>query len=173
LTANAVIARNAMREIEIFLPLGFIFAGGDKVDSMQALLGLTWSGLFLLFPLFNRDRLRAGDFIAGTWVIRVPKKILQRDISASRSPTSGFGFTPDELGAYGIHELQVLEGVLRKSDLKAVTAVAERIRTKIGRVRADNESDRDFLTAYYAGLRKTLEQKLLFGVRRKDKFDTS
>jgi len=171
LTANAVIARNAMREIEIFLPLAFIAGGTDQIGSLIALLGLTWSGLFLLFPLFNRDRLRAGDFIAGTWVIRVPKQQLKRDVSSARKADDGFQFTADELAAYGIHELQVLEGVLRKNEPDAIQAVAERIRIKTGRTGEKNEDDRAFLNAYYVGLRQTLEAKLLFGVRRKDKHD--
>ena len=32
------------------------------------LLGIIWTGAFVLFPLFNRDRLRVGDLVAGTMV---------------------------------------------------------------------------------------------------------
>lgn len=173
LTAGAIIARNAMREIEIFMPLGFLFmGGGERVAGWLALLGLLWSGIFLFMPLFNRDKLRAGDMIAGTWVIRNPKAKLAKDMAeTNRHAHDDFDFTPAELDAYGVHELQVLEGVLRRNEPKALSAVAERIRKKIGRQRKNNEKDADFLAAYYAGLRKTLEGKLLFGVRRKDKFD--
>jgi uncharacterized RDD family membrane protein YckC len=171
LRANAVIARNAMRELEIFLPLSFLFAGGASgVDGWLILLGLTWSGLFLFFPLFNRDRLRIGDFIAGTWVIQIPKIRLQTDISEHNIPDVGFDFTSKQLAAYGIHELQVLEKVLRLKKPEAIALVAERIRIKIRWIKQKNENDLDFLNAYYSGLRKTLESKLLFGVRRKDKY---
>lgn len=173
LGAGAIIARNAMREIEVFLPIGFLFMGGsERVTGGLALLGLIWSGIFLFMPLFNRDKLRAGDMIAGTWVIRNPKARLAKDMAESAQQTQDeFDFTPAELDAYGVHELQVLETVLRRAEPKALTAVAERIRNKIKRPRQANESDAEFLAAYYAGLRRTLESKLLFGVRRKDKFD--
>ena len=42
---------------------------------------------------------------------------------------------------------------------------------KITWVHRDNENDGDFLTAYYAALRGRLEGRLLFGKRKKDKFD--
>jgi uncharacterized RDD family membrane protein YckC len=72
LTGGAVIARNAMREIEIFLPLSFLGfqAGHDAADAFQAIFALLWSGIFLFFPLMNRDRLRVGDLVGGTWVCR-------------------------------------------------------------------------------------------------------
>ena len=45
LTADAVIARNAMREIEVYLPLSFVFAAPrEQVDAWMTLAGLTWSG---------------------------------------------------------------------------------------------------------------------------------
>ncbi|MBL4616615.1 MAG: RDD family protein [Robiginitomaculum sp.] len=171
LRANAVIARNAMRELEIFLPLSFLFASGASgVDGWLILLGLIWSGLFLFFPMFNRDRLRIGDFIAGTWVIQIPKIKLQTDMSDHNVSGVGFDFNSKQLSAYGIHELQVLEKVLRLKKPEAIASVAERIRTKIKWIKQKKENDLDFLNAYYSGLRKTLESKLLFGVRRKDKY---
>ncbi|MCF6293657.1 MAG: RDD family protein [Robiginitomaculum sp.] len=171
LRANAVIARNAMRELEVFLPISFLFSGGASgIDGWLILLGLTWSGLFLFFPLFNRDRLRIGDFIAGTWVIQIPKTKLQTDISEHNISDVDFDFTSKQLAAYGIHELQVLEKVLRLKKPEAIISVAERIRIKIKWIKHKGERDIDFLNAYYSGLRKTLESKLLFGVRRKDKY---
>ena len=50
-------------------------------------------------------------------------------------------------------------------------AVADRIALKIRWVRRQDESDEAFLSAYYAAVRQRLEQKLLMGVRRRDKFD--
>jgi len=172
LTANAVFARNAMREIEINLPLSFLFMSGDSVDGWISLLGLLWSGIFLFFPLFNKDRLRAGDLIAGTWVVRAPKPILAIDLASEKADLdSAYVFTPEQVEAYGVHELHVLENVIRANEQQTVMDVAERIRNKIDWSKGMSEVDLDFLKAYYAALRGRLETRLLFGVRRKDKFD--
>ena len=172
LSANAVFARNALREIEINLPLSFLFMSGDSVDGWIALLGLLWSGIFLFFPLLNKDRLRAGDLIAGTWVVRAPKPILAKDLASEKVDLdSAYTFTAEQVEAYGVHELHVLENVIRANEKQTVTDVAERIRKKIKWDKGMSEVDLDFLKAYYAALRGRLETGLLFGVRRKDKFD--
>ena len=172
LSANAVFARNALREIEINLPLSFLFMSGDSVDGWIALLGLLWSGIFLFFPLFNKDRLRAGDLIAGTWVVRAPKPILANDLASEKADLeSAYTFTPEQVEAYGVHELHVLENVIRANEQQTVMDVADRIRNKIKWDKGMSEVDLDFLKAYYAALRGRLETRLLFGVRRKDKFD--
>jgi hypothetical protein len=66
----------------------------------------------------------------------------------------------------------VLEEVLRRRDRAALRTVAAAIRKKIGRSE-DEMTDAVFLEAYYAGLRGRLEQRLLFGKRRRDKHDRS
>lgn len=174
LKAESVFVRNAMRELEVFLPLSLLFsrAGEGDVESWMYILGFIWAGIFVLFPLFNKDRLRIGDLIGGTWVVRTPKRKLSRDMAddgAARVAT--YAFTPAQIDAYGAKELHVLESVLRQEDRKTMQAVAERIAGKIGWTRAPHDSDRDFLSAYYAALRGRLEHKLLMGVRRKDKHD--
>lgn len=172
LTADAVFARNAMREVEVFLPLGFYFARGQGVDAILIGLGCVWSAVFVLFPLFNRDRRRLGDLVAGTMVVKAPKKLLQPDLAdTERSAAQGVSFTHAQLDAYGIKELHVLEEVIRAADRKAIAEVAARIRTKIAWDGAADIPDRTFLNAYYAGLRGRLESRMLFGRRRKDKFD--
>lgn len=173
LRAESVFARNALRELEVFMPLGLLISGqaGGGVDGWMWLLGLVWCGVFLFMPLFNRDRLRAGDLIAGTWVVKAPKPRLLSDLAESRpgAPTAAV-FTPAQLDAYGVKELQVLEQVLRQSDRRTRRAVAERIAGKINHD-LTGFSDEEFLTAYYAGLRARLESRLLMGRRRKDKHD--
>jgi uncharacterized RDD family membrane protein YckC len=177
LTAEAVFARNALREIEFFLPLTFIFASGagaeDPIAGWLVLLGLAWTGGFALFPLFNRDRLRVGDFVAGTWVVKSPRERLGIDLldAQGAADSGGYVFTPDQAAAYGIKELHVLEDVLRRKDRKTLAAVADRIRAKIGWRPREGETDAAFLAAYYGALRARLESQLLFGRRRKDKFD--
>lgn len=179
LTASAVFARNLTREIEAFLPIILMFSvsATEGVSGWINVLALIWSGLFLFFPLFNADKLRAGDILAGTWVIHAPKIKLLGDISGkaktATGPTErdGFNFTVAQINAYGIRELHVLEDVLRKSSDEVKTSVALRIRTKIGWTRAPGETDLVFLESYYAALRRNLEHKLLLGKRKQDKFD--
>jgi uncharacterized RDD family membrane protein YckC len=172
LTADAVFARNALRELELFLPMGFLFSRGQGVDGWVVSLGCMWSLVFLLFPLFNRDRLRAGDLIAGTMVIRSPRPSLLPDLARDGAGAlTELTFTGTQLDAYGIKELQVLENVLRGNDRKIVAEVARRIRVKIAWADGAETSDRAFLSAYYAALRGRLERQMLFGRRRKDKFD--
>jgi uncharacterized RDD family membrane protein YckC len=175
LTAEAIFARNALREIEIFLPavlLAMAAFAGQPVDKVAGLLGVIWSGLFLIFPLFNRDRLRVGDIVAGTWVVRAPRASLLKDL-ADDTPTilPRFAFTAGQTAAYGVKELQILEDVLRRRDARTLKLVADRIRAKIAFAQPAGETDEAFLAAYYAALRARLEHRLLFGHRRKDKFD--
>ena len=170
----SVIARNAMREVELFVPLGFLlWSPGGGVDGWIRLAGLAWCLVFTLFPLFNRDRLRPGDLVGGTWVIEAPRRALLGDLAANGAgagaDTGAFAFTTEELDAYGVKELHVLEDVLRARDAEAVRAVAERIRARIGRAPRPGEADAAFLDAYYAGLRRRLEERMLFGVRKADK----
>ena len=172
LTADAIFARNAMREIELYLPMGFLIVNNSQIGAWISLAGLVWCGVFLLFPLFNRDRLRVGDLVAGTWVVKAPTRKLVPDLVQSSRPSHGrFAFTQAHLDAYGVMELHVLEDVLRRYETKTIALVAARIRLKIGWKAAPDESDGDFLAAYYAGLRGRLESRLLLGKRRKDKHD--
>lgn len=175
LNAESVFARNAMRELEVFLPLSFLAANAHDSDAWTVLFGLLWSGIFLLFPLFNRDRLRVGDLVAGTWVVKAPRAKLMPDLSAhgrgALSDAPRLAFSQAQLQAYGVKELHVLEDVLRVGNPKTMADVAERIRRKIDWAAAPGERNDDFLAAYYAGLRGRLEHRLLFGHRRADKFD--
>lgn len=166
LTANAIFARNAMRELEVFLPMMFLFTQAGGVDGWISLVGLIWCGVFVFFPLFNKDRLRVGDLVGGTWVVVAPKRILDSDLSKGSAPP--VVFSEAALDAYGIKELGILENVLRRREPQVMAAVSERIRAKIG---FDTPMpDEQFLTAYYTGLRHRLEGRLLFGVRRRDKY---
>lgn len=177
LTAEAILARNAMRELELFLPISLMFGAGVSgqggVDGWTNLLAVVWAGVFALFPLFNRDRLRVGDLMAGTWVVHAPRVALLRDLVDDRPALlDRFAFTQAQLDAYGVKELHVLEDVLRRQDRKVMAAVAQRIRRKIDWPAAADETDASFLSAYYAGLRGRLETQMLLGKRKRDKFDT-
>ena len=171
LTADAVVARNLMREIEIFLPLSFLgfSASEGSASVLMSLLGLGWACIFLFFPFFNKDRLRIGDLLAGTWVINAPKRQLGVDLLRPFEMAHAYRFTEEQLDAYGAYELQTLESVLRNGDPDAIATVSWTIRNKIGF--GEVNDDYTFLSVYYQAVRARLERKLLFGKRRVDKHD--
>lgn len=174
LTADRVIARNMMREIEFYLPLTFLWydASQGAADALTMLAGLAWTGIFLFFPLFNKDRMRVGDLLAGTWVVNVPRHALGGDFSETRwEGAPEYEFTDTQLDIYGVYELQTLEKLLRDPRAEAVATVAETIRAKIGA--EPDGHDIGFLRAYYRAARARMERGLLFGKRRADKFDRS
>ncbi len=171
LTPEAIIARNLLRDIEVFYPLVFIVTsalgamdGEDTGAMVWAAAG--WFGLFALLPVFNRDALRAGDIIAGTWVVEAPRVALGAPLSTS-APRYRFGAA--ELGIYGERELQVLEKLLREGDPVALATVHRTICAKIGREPGEAD-ERAFLEAFYAALRDKLEKDMRFGKRKADKF---
>jgi uncharacterized RDD family membrane protein YckC len=170
LTGAAVIARNAMREIEVFLPLSFLGAQTAQglADTFLTIFALLWSGIFLFFPLFNRDRLRVGDLVAGTWVVRNEKAGLSTDLVGSAyQPRRAFPATALKL--YGVYELQTLEDVLRNENTEAIQTVARTIRAKADL--PDDGDDYGFLSDYYAALCAHLESGLMVGRRRENKFN--
>ncbi|QNA83322.1 RDD family protein [Sphingomonas sp. So64.6b] len=173
LSGGAVLARNAMREIEVFLPLSFLAAqtAQGMADSFLVIFALSWSGIFLFFPLFNRDRLRVGDLVAGTWVVRTVSGELGADIVGAVE-RARWNFTDAELSLYGEFELQTLENVLRSGREEAVATVAATIRAKAGMEEPRHYRAGDdfrFLSDYYAALCARLERGMMVGRRRADK----
>jgi uncharacterized RDD family membrane protein YckC len=179
LSAEAIIARNLTREVELFLPLVALLAPQalfPEAPGWARLGALAWMLLFGFLPLLNRDRLRVGDLIAGTVVIRTPQALLLQDLAAvaSAGPPAGLAFSDAQLDVYGVYELQVLEGVLRErgkpGHADAFKTVAAKIRQKVG-WEGPPPADGPFLEAFYAALRARLEHRLLFGKRRAHKHD--
>ena len=170
LTGAAVVARNAMREIEVFLPLSFLVSRAVEgaADTFLVIFSLLWSGIFLFFPLFNKDRLRVGDLVAGTWVVSLPRVRLAPDL-VSATPVARRTFSDAALSLYGIYELQTLEEVLRNEQPEAIAIVANAIRYKAGL--PDDGDDYGFLSDYYAALCSKLERGLLVGRRRESKWE--
>lgn len=173
LSGHAVVARNAMRELEFFLPLSFLAYESSQglAGFAMSAAGLLWSGCFLLFPLFNRDHMRVGDLIAGTWVVRLPRRQLGTSV-VGQDALDRYAFTDQQLAAYGEFELQKLEEVLRRQDELAMIVVARTIRTRIGWIGPDGD-ELAFLRAYYAALCTRLERGMLFGKRRRDKHEAA
>lgn len=173
LSAEMVIARNLLRDIELFLPLVFIASASEGQGGAAGFAAALWFAVFALFPCFNRDRLRAGDIVAGSWVVEAPKRKLAAALSlAAAEPGSApaYRFGEAELSAYGEYELQTLERVLREHNREAQVAVAEAICRKIGWTPPGELEARRFLDAYYTQLRARLEAGMRLGRRKKDKF---
>ncbi len=176
LTASAVIARNLTRELEIFLPLGLLFSAGSGARGpWGSLLLLGWLICFLALMIFNRDRMRAGDLIAGTMVIAMPRQRLLGDLVEVRAH---FVFADSQLAAYGKRELQILEDLLRRpADAETgelLRDVCDRIVRKIGWTEPlSPTATRLFLRDFYTAQRAFLEREQLFGRPRADKFDAA
>ena len=174
LTTEMVLARNLLRDVEITLPIVALFSliGGGLAE--WAALG--WLAVFALFPLFNRDRLRAGDLVAGSWVVEAPRLKLADALSTGQTAASGtsqttgasYKFGEEELAIYGEFELQTLERVLRENRPEAMAAVHEAICRKLGWNPGAGD-ERAFLEAYYTQLRARLESGMRMGQRKADK----
>lgn len=177
LTTEAVVARNFLRDIELTLPMVFIgsaLAQGEDA-TFAAWAGAAWFLIFLLFPFCNRDALRAGDVVAGTWVVEAGRDKLKAALSTgegalgqSALTQARYEFGEAELSVYGEYELQTLERVLRDNNPAAMADVAEAICTKIGWTNGRGD-ERAFLEAYYTQLRARLERGMRFGRRKADK----
>jgi uncharacterized RDD family membrane protein YckC len=176
LTPEAIIARNLLRDIELFMPLIFLMSAPTGEAGRFGIAAMIWFLVFMAFPFFNKDALRAGDIIAGTWVVEAPRTQLADALStqgAARGASDVTGvryqFGDAELGVYGEHELQTLERMLRESQPEALSAVHGTICRKIGWDPGAGD-ERAFLEAFYAQLRAKLEGDMRFGKRKADKF---
>lgn len=176
LSAEAVIARNLLRDIELFLPLVFLQVAPTGEMGSAGVAGMIWFAIFMAFPFFNRDAMRAGDVIAGTWVVEAPRARLAATLSTQGAATGAsevtgarYNFGEAELSVYGEQELQTLERVLRDGQDEAIVSVHAAICRKIGWEPGSGD-ERAFLEAFYAQLRAKLEGDLRFGKRKKDKF---
>ena len=175
LLASAVIARNLTREVEMFLPLGILLAGGRSANGMidwSTLFIAIWLLFFAALPVTNRDRMRGGDLIAGTMVISMPRRALLSDLVEGAMQ---FTFTPQQLQAYGAFELQVLEELLRRphqaDSMQVLEEVCDKIRRKIGWTAPVPRRDVvAFLHDFYAAERAYLEREQLYGKARPDKY---
>ncbi len=176
LTPHQIVARNLMKEVEVFLPITTLFVADD--------LG-TWTGIFmvvwmvgvLIVPVVNRQKQRLGDMIADTLVVDMPKAVLLPDLAATaRDLNRQFVFDPEHLEIYGRFELQTLETILRsppktQEQHDRVRDVTHTIIKKIGYTEKVAQIDEwDFLMDFYRQQRSFLENRHLFGDSRKDKF---
>lgn len=181
LTVQAIVARNLMREVELWIPLGILAqpeallpgaSGPVQVASALWALGL------VLFPAFHPTGARLGDLVAGTRVVRAPKARLLPELASrtERAPSTR-AFTHAQLTVYGVFELQTLEKALRLPEDPAagrstLAQVSQLIRAKIAWTGDERDQDAEpFLRDFYAALRRHLEDRLRLGKRKRDKHD--
>ncbi|WP_151719141.1 RDD family protein [Gemmobacter serpentinus] len=177
LTPHQIVARNLMKEVEVFLPIATLF-GAANLSLWPGLILATWMIATLLVPIINRLNQRIGDMVAGTVVVETPRPQLLPDLSA-RAATRGYEFRAEHLDIYGRFELQTLETILRNPPTspearKRVSEVAQTIRR---RIRYDEDlppaREWDFLLEFYRQQREYLESRNLFGDERQNKFHTA
>lgn len=187
LRTDAIIARNLMRDVELFLPLAIVAAPeqvfGDAPWWML-LPTILWLLAMMLLPFFAKERTRVGDLVGGTLVVRIPHAELVRDEAARTSlvpdapdTRDALAFTLAQLEHYGERELEALADLMRKHEQGKASAedlrvVARTIAQKIGfgGPLPTSEPAR-FLRTFYKQQRAHLERKLLFGRRKSSKFD--
>ncbi len=177
LRGQAILARNLTREIELFLPLVALSQPRLLIDIDERLalpIACAWLAVFALLPIVNRERLRFGDLLGGTVVVRIPRPMLLSDLAGGeRSAQDAYKFTLAQLEVYGIAELQVLETVLRRArsttDGRLAQEISSRIRRKIGWSTAGHLDHEAFIGAFYEAQRSHLERKLIMGVRKESK----
>jgi uncharacterized RDD family membrane protein YckC len=171
---SAVVARNLTREVESFIPFGILMTGGRSAQGMidwENLAIGAWLLFFSALPLINRNRMRGGDLIAGTMVIRLPKRTLPGDLVER---VAKYAFTEPQLRAYGAFELQVLEELLRHPDRegadRVLSEVCEKICRRIGWLNPVPPAETlAFLREFYTAERAFLEREQLYGKARADK----
>lgn len=181
LTASALISRNLLRDVEVFIPLGLLLAP-QSITQFPDWIGLplfVWVIIMVLIPSLNKENLRMGDFLGGTMVIRVPKVQLREDKARQTNwgKKSDITFSAKQLSIYGEYELETLADILEqadrgKADVSDLIVIARTIAKKIGY--EGNAPHRDpyiFLRTFYGAQRSALEKRLLFGQRKSSKHD--
>jgi uncharacterized RDD family membrane protein YckC len=178
LTPHQVAARNLMKEVEIFAPMGLLGTIGEQ-SGLEGGLTVVWLLVVVIVPLANRRRQRIGDMIAGTLVVDNPRSVLLSDLAlsspAKASSQPAFEFLPEHLDIYGKYELQTLEDVLRDTTKKSNTEeIIKIVRTITRRIRYEDAvkpgQELIFLNDFYRAQREHLESLKLFGKVRENKY---
>jgi uncharacterized RDD family membrane protein YckC len=178
LTPHQVAARNLMKEVEIFAPMGLLGTIGEQ-SGLEGGLTVVWLLVVVIVPLANRRRQRIGDMIAGTLVVDNPRSVLLSDLAlsspAKASSQPAFEFLPEHLDIYGKYELQTLEDVLRDTTKKPHTEeIIKIVRTITRRIRYEDAvkpgQEMLFLNDFYRAQREHLESLKLFGKARENKY---
>jgi len=173
LRPGAVVARNLTRQAEFFFPLELLLVTRGWLWSVTDVLPVgAWIAAMFGLMLWSKDRQRAGDLIAGTVVISIPKRQMLEDLVQEQQ---AFQFTNKQLEIYGVLELQVLEDVLRRPPSRETERlmldISDRIQKRIGWESGSLQWDRaSFLRDFYSAQRAFLENRKHIGDERADKF---
>lgn len=177
LTPHQIVARNLMKEVEIFTPISMIFAV-SQVDGTVRIIMVLWVIGVMIIPFLNKRRQRLGDIIAGTIVIDRPRAVLLPDLATATGVGRGYEFRTEHLDIYGRFELQTLEEILRHPPTgpEERARVSDVTQTIVRKIRYDEKvpenREWDFLMEFYRQQREFLESKHLFGDSRENKFHT-
>jgi len=184
LQADAIIGRNLMRDVELFVPMVALLAPeqlyGNAPWWMLLPTGL-WMGVMMFLPVISKESTRVGDLVGGTLVVRVPRAELLEDQAARDSLPPGapvsadLVFRRDQLEVYGEKELETLAGLIRKADegkasVSDMRKIAVTIAQKLGYTGPEPQRQPErFLRVFYKQQRAFLEKRLLFGKRKASK----
>jgi hypothetical protein len=179
LTPHQVVARNILKEVEVFLSIGMMAGLMSGMDIVTLIMGLFFVVVEFI-PVFHKRRQRLGDMLAGTIVVDQPRAVLLPDLAllvppsgwAKTSTGADFLFRAEHLDVYGRYELQVLEDILRSPP--KVDAAKTRMETVARTIHKKTQYDLplragqewDFLISFYRQQRDYLESRQLFGDTR-------
>lgn len=178
---RALVARNLMREVELWLPLGLLLAPETLMPDAAPwlrVLSSVWVLGLLLFPALHPSGARLGDLVAGTRVVRAPRVVLWPDLAEPHASVQR-PFLDTHLKVYGEAELAALERLLRMDarlpgHQATLVELSRLVRARTGWSHDERPEDAEpFLRDFYAAQRRHLEDRLRRGDRKRDKHDGS
>jgi len=177
LDLEATLARTVLRELELTLPIALLSAPAQflgRAPVWLTVLALSWLAIVLLLPVLTKERVRAGDLVAGTVVVRVPRHAMRTDAAKRAGSDRGLQFTSKHLAHYGEKELEALAELFRaheigRAEVSDLTRVAETICQRIGLSTRLLDDPERFLRDFYRAQRTELERRLVLGQRVADK----
>jgi uncharacterized RDD family membrane protein YckC len=179
LTAEVLLARNLTREIELFLPLQLLaepeILVGDHGFAVRV-VAFVWVLALLFFPLTNRQRLRIGDLLAGTVVVRERRLKIPASLSRPEGDTALLG-DPDfrnRVAKVSAEEETVLfSAAMRREELgmearlNLFSTLSQRLQDDLGFFKPPHLSDEKLVLLVTASLAARKTERARQAVRRK------
>jgi uncharacterized RDD family membrane protein YckC len=176
LDARALFARTLMRDVELVVPvllLMSIDATHHPQEWVASIPAALWVIAVMLLPVLHPERMRAGDLVAGTVVVRLPAPRSRSD--EAQAGVCDWSFTPAQLSIYGERELAALADLLRRSNpadeanRRVLDSVARTICIKLDVPGEHPTNSERFLRTFYGAQRTFLEHRRRLGRRKPDK----